>query len=368
MKILIINENKNNFIGGIETYTNTISNFFHSLGHQVYEYVVNANPVVTHSNFSLNEKIIQLNNVKSPTKTLSFFEKQKLFRSTSKKIQSIYKDYDLIICQTHNIKWSKEIYNSKKWLFIQHVNPDFYKQKYIAGPFLRPIIYLGMFLFGYRNPFNKFQNFIFYSKRDEDILNKKKKKSWTITLASQTENEIDKYNLVKYENRTNNIAYFGRLDQFQKNIKRIHKVSTKQNLKIDFYGPENLKLVKLLKDRYKGPLNPKDVLPKMSSYKFVIALSKFEGFSFTIVESLSSSTPIIISDFCPSASWLVENKGFFVKNKKTEKQIKNFFNNITKEKYEQMQQNCYLFAKNNLSIEKFYENWKNVLDYFEKNK
>ena len=60
MKILIINENRHNSIGGIEKYTNQLIEFFTALNHEVAEYAFNLNPEKIDF-FPLNQKAQALN-------------------------------------------------------------------------------------------------------------------------------------------------------------------------------------------------------------------------------------------------------------------------------------------------------------------
>lgn len=360
MKILIINENRHNSIGGIETYTNNLINLFTSLNHEVHEFAFNINPEKINQ-FPLNNKAKHLNVVEKTNKPLSLFKKRHIIKENKKEILKIWKNYDLIINQTSNIKWIKEIYNSPKWLYIQHFNPDFYKQKYVAGKLLRPIIYYGMNLVGIKNPFNKFQNFVFFSNEDKRQLNKKLKRSWVIPLAALSREELNKFKNNSIKSREKNVIFIGRLDQKQKNINKLIKLSKK--IDIDFYGHGKSRIVNKLNDKYKGPADKKDVLNLISKYKFSILLSKYEGFPFSVIESLSTSTPIIISDFCPSSIWLSDKKGILIQKRTRQKQIVNFIN-MMHEQYESLQKNCYEFVKTNLTIEKFNEKWINVLNEF----
>ncbi len=161
MKILIINENRHNSTGGIEKYTNQLIDIFNKHGHEVSEFAFNLNPERIDI-YKHNDKCIPLNRIEKTNAPLSLTQKRKVIRSGMKIINDIWKDYDLIINQCANMKWSKEIYNSNKWIYVQHFNPDFYKQKYIAGSSLRPIIYYGMLMVGIKNPFKHFKNQIFH--------------------------------------------------------------------------------------------------------------------------------------------------------------------------------------------------------------
>ncbi|MBO6072383.1 glycosyltransferase [bacterium] len=112
------------------------------------------------------------------------------------------------------------------------------------------------------------------------------------------------------------IIYFGRIDSTTKNVPLIKQIDNQINL-IDFYGNGNKKIIKELGKNYKGYLNPKinpsDLIKK---YKFMVLMSNYEGFSFSLVESLACGVPIIVKNCFLAASYLVNNNenGFLIKN------------------------------------------------------
>lgn len=352
MKILIVNENRHNSIGGIEKYTNLLIDIFTSEGHEVSEYAFNLNPERIDM-FEHNNKVIPLNRIEKKD-SISMSEKRKNIKRSVKEINNIYDNYDLIINQTSNVKWPKEIYNSKKWLYVQHFNPDFYKQKYIAGKFLAPLIYFGMSITGIKNPFRKFSNFIIFTSYDYKKLSiKKSAKIWKIPLASYSIKEINSFMKTNTE-KTHDLIYFGRIDNKQKNIKEMVDFANKNEIKIDFYGSgPDTKLIKGKYVNYLGTINQSKLIDILPKYKYSILLSKYEGFPFSIVESISNGVPIIINNFSPSSSFLLNGNGFYIDQ----------FNNNSSI-YDELNKNCYNFAINNLSIEKFKDNWINVLREF----
>lgn len=366
MKILIINENHHSCIGGIEIYSKKLFDLFLSLGHNVFEYSFNINPEKIGESEN-NKNIVNLNDKgKKSNRKLTIKEKRVTIKKAVLEIAKIQNEYDLIINQTANVKWPKEIYKNSKWLYVQHFNPSFYKQKFILGRFLAPVIYWGMHIFGIKNPFNYFQNFIFFSKQDAVILNKKKKNHWIISLAATTNEKIIEIKKRKKNSFNKKLIYFGRIDTKQKQIKKMIKFSEQLNLSIDFYGSGNTKVFKDNESLYKGMLKNDDILDELQNYHFFILLSNYEGFPLSVVESLSAGVPIIINNFCPSSKFLVNGNGFLLKNKKDIKKLKNLLDDD--ELYSKIQNNCFQFALEHLTIEKWQEKWKVVLNYFEEKK
>lgn len=354
MKILIINENRHNSIGGIEKYTSLIANIFAKKKHVVHEFSFNLNPERIDM-YESNKNIIPLNVIPKTDKPISMHQKRKYINDGVEQIKSIYKDYDLIINQSTNIKWFKEFYNHNKVLYVQHFNPDFYKQKYIAGKLLQPLIYFGMSLIGIKNPFKKFKNFIVFTNDDKNKLKiSNLAKVWIIPLSASSIKDIDKY--WNFNDRLDKLIYIGRIDNKQKNIKKTVKFANSKKIDIDFYGNGNINLIKGQYCHYKGIIkkNSKDIISK---YKYLILASKYEGFPFSIIEALSCGTPIIISNFCPSYRWLFSNKGMLFSNK-----IDNSI--FSNDNYMNWCDESLKFSKINLNMENFTKMWLEVLKEF----
>ncbi len=359
MKILIINENRHNSIGGIEKYTSLIANIFAKKKHVVHEFSFNLNPERIDM-YESNKNIIPLNVIPKTDKPISMHQKRKYINDGVEQIKSIYKDYDLIINQSANIKWFKEFYNHNKVLYVQHFNPDFYKQKYIAGKLLQPLIYFGMSLIGIKNPFKAFQNFVVYTEYDLKKLKIHDKKSWIIPLAAFNRETISKVNSSKQIEKKG-IAYCGRIDNKQKRIKKLVHLANMNKINIDFYGEGQTYLINGDYAHYKGLINKDKIIDILSNYKYLILISKYEGFSFSIVESLSLGVPIIISNFCPSSKYLSNQKGIIIKH--NENNLKKIIDKLD-ENYSKLSKNCIEFSMKNISLEEFKKRWFKVLDFF----
>ncbi|MBQ3621213.1 glycosyltransferase [bacterium] len=154
------------------------------------------------------------------------------------------------------------------------------------------------------------------------------------------------------------IIYFGRIDEEQKNLSLLLEINKKINL-IDFYGEGNLEIIKQLGDSYKGYINPLiSPLELINKYKFMILMSKHEGFSFSLVQALACGVPIIVRDTFINASYLTNNNqnGFLLNNNLTIEeyatQIKDIYS-INENEYLQLCKNAYNFACRNLSESEF---------------
>lgn len=367
MKILILNENQSNTIGGIEVYSTKLINIFLNLGHDVTEFSFDINPERKEL-FKRNEKLKTIGN-KTKNKKLLMFEKRMQIKKAKEKLLKIEKDFDLVINNTSNIAWPEEIYNSNRWLYVQHYSKDFYMQKTIGGKVFWPLIYYGMSVFGIKNPFKHFQNFVFYSDADKNNLlfdiNRASKISFIVPLAGSSRKEIEK--LMKEEPiKSENFVYFGRLDNFQKRIKYMTRIFTNENINLDVYGSGKNKLKKNSKYvTFKDMFPHNDLFKILSKYKFSCLFSKFEGFSFSVVESLSNGIPVVSFRNCASIDWLLKDRGFVVDNKNIKNVLKTC-NEMIEDDYKKLRQNCFEFALENLTLEEFTKNWIKILEHFKK--
>ena len=167
--------------------------------------------------------------------------------------------------------------------------------------------------------------------------------------------------LVKSVKNKKRILYFGRIDDSQKNIRLLISINNLIHL-IDFYGRGDQKLINELGNSYKGFLDSTDNLENLLiQYKYMILMSNYEGFSFSLVQALCYGLPIIIRNTFTSAQFLINNNknGFLLKPNLTvaeySKKIMDIYQ-IKDNEYLKLSKNAYEFAKNNLSNQKFNEN------------
>ncbi|MBO6094508.1 glycosyltransferase [bacterium] len=169
-----------------------------------------------------------------------------------------------------------------------------------------------------------------------------------------------KNDLIRDIKNRNRIIYFGRINNEQKNINLLNQINHYLKL-IDFYGNGNENLIKELGESYKGYIDSGNKLKDLfAKYKYMILMSNYEGFPYSLVQSLCYGLPIIVLNTFLSANFLVnDNKnGFLLKPNQSVAQyvtqIKDFYN-IENEKYMQLSLNAYKFAQENLSNKQFEE-------------
>lgn len=356
MKILILTEHMHNRIGGIETYTRLLMDLFHNQGHEISE-------------FSLDLKFNKIIDEEKPFVKQLYRRTTKFnwlldIRKITKKIEELSKEYDVIINQINNVPWSKNIYSSNNWIFVQHFSYRFFKQEFIAGKILAPIIYFGMWLFKIKNPFKHFKNLVVFSENDFKELNIKSKKVFIVPLAKYTLEEIKEFRKNKRAKRTP-FLYLGRISNGQKNLNFIQKTVGKNN-DIDFYGNGKISIIKKQENlRYKGVVASSDIPGILQEYKWLILLSKYEGFPFILVESISCGVPALVSDSFGSSKFLTQDFSFLVKNKKKDVNMAvSKIKKITDYEYNNKVKMCFDFAENNLTLDKFYDKWISILAFF----
>lgn len=180
-----------------------------------------------------------------------------------------------------------------------------------------------------------------------------------IPLSTQIPYDFDQI-LTKCADSRKRILYFGRIDNEQKNICLLNRINKNLNL-IDFYGRGDKNWIKILGSSYKGFINDiNNIKNLLTKYKFMILMSNYEGFSYSLVQALSYGLPIIVLDSYASAKFLVNNNknGFLLEPNKSideyVKEIKKIYN-IQNKEYLQLSLNAYNFAKSNLSDKQFEE-------------
>lgn len=285
------------------------------------------------------------------------------FRKLVYKLDSKNK-YDLIIDST--ITYFKKFKDDDRYLWVQHVNPEFYSFGFIKNPLMKFLFKVYSKLFGMKNPILNNKNMVLYDEFNLKEIVKERNDKFNYFLVSLGTKIPDKQELV-LSNR-NKIIYFGRIDDKQKNIKYILKLNKLLNGQIDFYGPGNNRLIKKLNSSYKGIISHDNLLKIVSKYKFSILCSKYEGFSYSLVQSLSFSVPIIVKDNYPSAIYLLDtdkNGLLLPKNSSVIEDAHAIESVLNDEKvYDNLCNNSYNYAKQNLDANLFEERWINIFKYY----
>ncbi|MGL4951571.1 MAG: glycosyltransferase [Mycoplasma sp.] len=357
-KILIVSPSPHYCIGGMETYNNNLINIFIKNGFQVDEYALY---------MDTNSKQVREpnKNVKQLNKSLEYTSKEYLsdILFTSKKnqeLEDLSKEYDLVINSSVAIKLSKNIINSKKWVYVQHFSPEYFDRKFIISPIFSPLFKLIFNILQIKNPLKTFSNIIFFSDSDQQkVKNKKEGVKSSIYLSSLSRMEIEDNYKKWFDNKfqRDNFLYLGRICNQQKNIKKLVKLFDNNKSKLDLYGSGNEKIMNNTSNcTFFGKVDSNSVKEILKKHKFLVIYSKFEGFPFTIVEALSHGLPIITTDCFSCAKLLAKDKGFLIDAKSSNKIISKA-KNISNDEYNMLVEECFKFSIENLSMENFELQW-----------
>ncbi|MGL4950264.1 MAG: glycosyltransferase [Mycoplasma sp.] len=356
-KILIITSNPHFCIGGMETYNYNLIKLLIKNGYVVDEYSINMNSVINNVRDELKVKQLNPINEDNENKYIS----ERLFKSPRiKEIEKLSEDYDFVINSGINLIWPKSIYKSNKWIYIQHFNISYFEHKYILGSFFQPIFKLIALLLNKKNPLKSFRNVVLYSKSDIEELSPKKNQNIIDINLSILSKKTILSNLNKWtknKNKRQNFIYVGRINKKQKSILKIINIFDKVMLKIDFFGSGEKEIMKNTSFcNFKGHISNKDIEGTITKYKYAVLLSKYEGFSYFLVEALSNGVPIITTNCSASSKMLSDKKGFLVNYRNAAKIISEA-NNIEECEYNKMVEESFRFSIENLSLEVFEEKW-----------
>lgn len=377
-KILIIADRALDYIGGVEKYNKALIKILNENFESVEIDMILA--LKTHDRSEMENvkyhRVFNTEDIDIYNKKGKFFKFLYAIKYLRKLRTFTYKflsnnKYNLIIDST--IFGFPKIQKWKNYFLVQHFNwTGYIRTKEDRKTFYKKLLYLYESIFlKKRNIIKNVKNLIVYDKSNENFIRKYTNANiFQISLYSDialTEN-------INIESR-NKIIFLGRIEQQQKNIKDLIFINDKLNGKIDFYGQsydkEGQKYLDILKEKgyYKGSITDlsekKEILKK---YKFSIIYSDFEGFSFSLVESLSMGIPIILRNTFLSASFLCDNSNGILldKNNTLDKDISLItdFISMSNEEYKKYAQNALNFYKNNLSYNIFEEKWINIFKKF----
>ncbi|MBQ5492438.1 MAG: glycosyltransferase [Mycoplasmataceae bacterium] len=371
--VLLIVPYKLDKVGGIETYNKLlikiIKNNFLNINIDILL------TEITIKQINKNEKYddiyeYHVNNFKCKNIYINWFLSPLLVKKTINQLLN-KKKYSLIINSTSI--YLKQLARLNNYFLIQHNSFNVYKFKEIKN-FSNFIKKISRILLFQKFPFDKTKNVILFDNDNKELYFKlfnNNANIHCIALCSQNKKEaLDSKQIIL--NREN-IIYFGRLG-FQKNIKGLININNDLN-KIDFYGSiEPTKyckeVYKVLQEKkwYKGVLDQNNLYTTINKYKFSINYSFFEGFSFSIVESLSCGVPVIVKDSFTSASFLTsyDHRLLIPKNATNEEAIKqiNSLLNLSDEEYLKLCKKALKFFQENLSYEIFEKNWLEIFNKF----
>lgn len=171
----------------------------------------------------------------------------------------------------------------------------------------------------------------------------------------------------------NDCIYIGRICKQQKRVHLLDDVAKYLNFNIACVGGgtylERLQKNKLIKIH--GLLPPAKIPEKYINSKVSILLCDYEGMPGSISEALACGTPSITTINNECVKYLKSKLGDAIqiidvklKGKKLANEIQKAYDIITKDKnkYKKMCEECMQFAKNELSIEVYENNWINAIE------
>lgn len=286
------------------------------------------------------------------------------FRKLIYKLNKI-NNYDLIIDST--IVYFNKFINNKKYIWIQHVTPSFYTHDYVKNYLYRHILLFSKEIFGVKNPVVNNKNIVCFDNNNKnEIINFNINDNLIINeinLFSKLGNYDDIFNNL---HKRKKIIFFGRIENSQKNINLLIKLNKKLGDVIDFYGSGDKKIIKKLGNNYKGTISKDDIEKTIQKYKATILLSKYEGFPFSFVESLSNGVPIITNLSFASSSYLLnDNKnGIGIRSNNLSELSLNIkkFMSIPFENYKEICINSYSFAKLHFQEDEFKNKWIRIMN------
>lgn len=245
--------------------------------------------------------------------------------------------------------------------FIQHATPLHYstKREYDTNKYSYKKISLFKYIFNKifnrRDFIKSARNIVIFTELDkkffiENFKDALSKKWYIIPLPT-------KYEIAK---TTDHYLYdfivCGRMDK-TKNIDLICKFA-KNHKELKFVacgdGDERVKLLKCENFKVYHSLNKLDLLKVYKQSKYLLSFSKYEGFPFVAVESISNGLPCILINGYPSAKFLIGNneRGLLINENFTDydNKIIEYINNIN---YSDISNNCINFAKDKLQLSSF---------------
>jgi glycosyltransferase involved in cell wall biosynthesis len=230
------------------------------------------------------------------------------------------------------------------------------------------LIYKIFSVFGIKTHAFYAENGVFFTNEDADDFYKKFHCKCKRFIATPSFDIIKswKNNIASRQD----IVYVGRIEQIQKNIKFLIKLSKYLNCNIHVYGigpQHHLVESNPYKIIYHKGLSASDVKTIYQKYKYTILVSKFEGYAFVLSESLSNGVPIIVRDTFVSAKYIADNgnNGFLLLKKYNAKKCAKLINEIIENdtKYLDRCKNCISFQ----SKIDFKKSWIKIFNHFLQN-
>lgn len=261
--------------------------------------------------------------------------------------------YDLIIDMT--AFQSVSLMHATNYVFVQQYQPTWYTHS-------------EFYLHGFANPLTEARNLVLYDEYQLSFYDSHKHyffvplSVYNVATITNCLKQYEQHAIEKYQG---DIVYIGRINQAEKNINLIDNLNRNYDANIQVYGPleEPLELA-----NYHGKLTRQQVFSQLEKSKFAILVSNTEGFSYSLVEAISTGTPVIIRNSFPAAKFLTSrHNGFLFAKNATASELANLLKKIMHldfKQYDELVHNNFRFALNKLSTETFDNNWKKILDFF----
>lgn len=369
-KALIISLTPHFYIGGVETYNNHLINFLASLNYSIDEYCVNELPFPKKSVRTKNNHAKVINNSREYKTKNNQIKVGEIIRQTRQSLKDIAKlvkenNYDLIIDSRQGpFKWNKKLgvdfSKNKNCIWVQHLFPDFYNGKYLTwfnGKFFLAFLKMWITIWKQHRPYN-YKNLVLYDEFNKQEFKQAKlidKNVYCIPLSVkpaeylQTKKEID-------------FVYLGRIKDEQKNLGFLVRVSKFLKKKISLYGDgDYVNSIKNIKNLdYRGVISQKDIKKILDKTKYIILVSKFEGFGFVLVEALSHGVIPIVLNTYPSARFLTKY-GYLLDANISPENYAEFLNNLDYTNDIEKAKKCAEFARKNLNFDNFKKSWIEII-------
>lgn len=356
MKIAVITHQEHIYIGGIEN-NNRLRYESWSKDHEITEFptlsLKTSSAQVSQANPKVKVDLSLLG-----WKPYNFIWGGTYTRSNYKKI---FNNFDVVVISTPlpPKKWIK----NPKAILVQHMNKDWYT---LGGkPFVWSVGQLiDTIFFGagtITNTFKKAKNVMFYAPETEAYTPGNK---FYAALPYKKKAELP----LEPNTKRNGFVWIGRLEQAQKNVKAAAKLANNNSdLMIYGDGPSKKILYKKLNNQkqYGGKLVRSEIDHKLSSAKGMIMTSTFEGFGFTVSESLSNGTPVIMFDTFDACKFFEKSGAVFLIKKgdiKAFDEKMKWLKELPDSEYIKLSKSAIAFAREKLTKEVFWDSWNNALN------
>lgn len=346
MKIAIINKVQYYINdGGMALYDRNIIDLITSMGHKVDHF--HTKDMKSIDNLCMKKGVIS-KKIEHPSRFIEELIEQN--------------EYDLII--NNNPIVTNKIVSSDKVIVIQHADYNEYWENCLIGYKIASLFSKNK-LFG--NPLFKAKNVVYYSKYH--AREKQEQNQYFIPLYSE----------LKFNNKMRNpknIFYASRLDFAQKGVDRLPKIMNqieeyKNLLVIGGSGAKENFIRDHFKESYIGNLTKEQMYKELNNARVSVITSRWEGFSYFAVESLSLGVPVIAYDTFDSLNLFKESGGCFVVKENDHESFAKYIKQIMEmpeKDYKIMSENIVKWSKENLSKQLFIDGWKRILSDFENKK